>query len=1342
MPRARAGAQYAVAEILGRRYNANVLEYLIKWEGDNQGDPWPDSWQPAYGVQSAELVKEFEERADSQNGKEFNDSLFGQAGARMTDEGDTSAMSRLGWQAQYRLTSAELIQMRLDVGNFAVCLKDKAGYYRGQIANVCQIRTTDGRNRRRRPSMDELYMDIGVGGTGIPVPMERRRAEQLFYKLSVTREDHDELLIDRDEIVQNAQDRLLKTRPQFTHRVSNYVAAYNEAVKSRSADVYFAGGNPTLLARTVYALPAVRNLQHARNAGGLTHPNTTQSNDGDYTAAWAQDAMSISVSAGSGAYSSEMVSATANTAGDLYDHYVDNNLGAEDNNAELERFSAQIGEQNNPGGVFPVSTAKTLSQVKLGNLPGLKQQWGTESTMEGGGWTFWAAVPTAPGSAGGRLTVSGNAKSKAEMREYVKNVWSPLDLKRDAVTRHRDNVERVAMWTRLGSDAHAKCFMRALLRKPGALDDDPIVPTPQQQLMKLIDDSKDDNVQLEEAVLVKLPMWTDGAREIIEKDWKMFSQMLQPPPVQWGPDVEAQMKEAHAAILQKEVVVQDNLVLPTIEGMRGRRLHRRRLVDNYNLQADGPLWFESSSDTRPLAEHFADNARSTLEAFVECNKHTFAASDPATPIDVRLSDLAVEFPVYWPFGMHQVGSKASARTSPFETRVDAIVQLDFTNSGQLPILHAQRTGPVLLVEYKMRMENDKGHIYPWSDARAKQQFSGNVTLSGTSDRRQAELNAWMLYLNTGILATHALVVQATRRRLQTEVAKDLEEADRRGSSAKHTADNLRRIIGDDVKSYGGQVDDTPFGYVACLTLDWGSAYMQAMIQRFARKPYGGSLTNSAVYADYRFLIPDLDKFEEEMGPLHTILPGAELPMAMEVAKMAADNLLRKKQYKTITMPNVDVDLPRETFYSDSIIPFLRLAPLKKIAASYLSGLGERMRQFSTYEVDLEDNPSHAYRLAVDMYVVLPMVLHADTDRKRQLCGTDQICAPLLFHNTGGRIEVMCYSCATKVPNIGQTHRKRIQAGAPIPLSGPVFRRTDNLQFRTVQRDDIDTPAECIRLRAKLNRQIGAAATRIEAALRSKFPLQFQSNQGISLANFWKVTVNRVWRRNVAAGGPLLREFAVWSSTERSDEPFGLPPTGVVEPAAEQPQGAPSEGQIILRDAELRRSSLARSHAVLKAGGRNIRGRDEKLRQAGIQECIRRCLHRLINVRLLRASHALAGVTDVDGEHVVDDDDMTAAELQQWLQDEESQDTNADGWGSVPEDSVEGKDWWHMDTKTRRRDWLGERERHARQAVFPHFSQRKAWSEHALHSLFEGNENAVDLAEQHVLDDLCYALSTF
>jgi len=110
--------------------------------------------------------------------------------------------------------------------------------------------------------------------------------------------------------------------------------------------------------------------------------------------------------------------------------------------------------------------------------------------------------------------------------------------------------------------------------------------------------------------------------------------------------------------------------------------------------------------------------------------------------------------------------------------------------------------------------------------------------------------------------------------------------------------------------------------------------------------------------------------------------------------------------------------------------------------------------------------------------------------------------------------------------------------------------------------------------------------------------------------------------------------------------------------------------------------------------------------------------------------------------VVDDDDMTAAELQQWLQDEESQDTNADGWGSVPEDSVEGKDWWHMDTKTRRRDWLGERERHARQAVFPHFSQRKAWSEHALHSLFEGNENAVDLAEQHVLDDLCYALSTF
>ena len=134
-----------------------------------------------------------------------------------------------------------------------------------------------------------------------------------------------------------------------------------------------------------------------------------------------------------------------------------------------------------------------------------------------------------------------------------------------------------------------------------------------------------------------------------------------------------------------------------------------------------------------LVQQFAHNAWSAVCALTSSSGHPLCA-------------IAVEKRVVWPFGLHTAkGGWQTTRGScgkPYETRIDLVCAAV-----------GSRDQDVTIIEYKTKMERTNGNP------------NGLFLLGGKcqSDCQQPVLNAWLYYLQTGVLPDQAVVLYATRR---------------------------------------------------------------------------------------------------------------------------------------------------------------------------------------------------------------------------------------------------------------------------------------------------------------------------------------------------------------------------------------------------------------------------------------------------------------------------------------------------------------------------------------------------------------------------------------------------
>ena len=191
-------------------------------------------------------------------------------------------------------------------------------------------------------------------------------------------------------------------------------------------------------------------------------------------------------------------------------------------------------------------------------------------------------------------------------------------------------------------------------------------------------------------------------------------------------------------------------------------------------------------DTAPI-EHFAMNLRDMARLVVH-------------------KELCADFPVYWPFGIQS--KDAGDPGGVYESRIDLVGV--GTSDGD--------PSECVLVKYKTRTEDSRN--------------TPEEYLMRARDIAQLRLDAWMLYLNTGIVVSRAYTLQASRRQPED------------GSKTVPRGVAVKLAIGD---PKGG----------------WASIHMTQLITRFAIHPHGN---RSVVrYADEQFIAPDLSALMVGLG---------------------------------------------------------------------------------------------------------------------------------------------------------------------------------------------------------------------------------------------------------------------------------------------------------------------------------------------------------------------------------------------------------------------------------------------------------------------------------------------
>ena len=222
--------------------------------------------------------------------------------------------------------------------------------------------------------------------------------------------------------------------------------------------------------------------------------------------------------------------------------------------------------------------------------------------------------------------------------------------------------------------------------------------------------------------------------------------------------------------------------------------------------------------------------------------------------------------------------------------------------------------------------------------------------------------------------------------------------------------------------------------------------------------------------------------------------------------------------------------------------------------------------------------------------------------------------------------------------------------------------------------------------------------------------QVDAIQGIDVIDaslFWKFTVDNIYRKNLSRG-PRIREFYPLDTEPYADAPS--------EPEI------PPQPVRVLRSATIRQRQF---NLDLKAHRRNS---------------LRRCLHRLVNTRILRGAMAIVGLHDVD-VNMVDDPQRNWDDhrLKEWQKAENNRMRFFMPFSA--DESAHDHSWWKS-TNTGRLD------NYTRSQCFPHRSQRGLWSREALRcvtiatELADADSTVVHLCARHIAEDVREAVINY
>jgi hypothetical protein len=314
-----------------------------------------------------------------------------------------------------------------------------------------------------------------------------------------------------------------------------------------------------------------------------------------------------------------------------------------------------------------------------------------------------------------------------------------------------------------------------------------------------------------------------------------------------------------------------------------------QITDAWPTVEDEYAW-KQSADQDSLVRAWADNAYGSLRVVVNQPTVFLELFGYAKPVasSAELSCIAPEYPVLWPFGAQSKVTGGPRRVH--ETRIDAVFHLSVPGSNG---------GTVLLVEYKMHMELASRFVSSpgafgrepvaalrWNrtkhDSAAALNMFNTVAGKQTSQQRQAETNAWLLYVNTGLLPTHCVILHASRR--QPGPGTDSYRYGSKVPRASHAT-----------------VLDVPCSFSAIRRLDMREKFMRSLLNVMLCSMYRGTRTansraNTTAYCDRFYVVPNIDKVtartaikdDSQLQQLNDALPGSVLPTAYGLASFASD----------------------------------------------------------------------------------------------------------------------------------------------------------------------------------------------------------------------------------------------------------------------------------------------------------------------------------------------------------------------------------------------------------------------------------------------------------------------
>jgi hypothetical protein len=287
----------------------------------------------------------------------------------------------------------------------------------------------------------------------------------------------------------------------------------------------------------------------------------------------------------------------------------------------------------------------------------------------------------------------------------------------------------------------------------------------------------------------------------------------------------------------------------------------------------------------------------------------------------------------------------------------------------------------------------------------------------------------------------------------------------------------------------------------------------------------------------------------------------------------------------------------------------------------------------------------------------------------------------------------------------------ISSGTLAPLAClPIFRPEirdqfplldDRKTFRFAERHGLDPTGRIATLKLQLNQTVKRIADAIQQRIQN-----LPGYLATTPSQFFNCTVNNIYRRNIVPLGPKVRQFARWDMAahvlempEWQDEPYGKP--------------------------------TDKYYSIV------------------------RCVHRLLNTRLLSASMALMGTAPyvTTTNRIVPGHGLTDDQLDTWIQQENlaieryTQFHDEDGARVTAQEQSHFSEANATATRAQRTSWwhepVGYKDGFYTAAqVFPHMSQRLFWTEEALKafSLVSNPDNVLMIQlRDHLIEDLTNAL---